>query len=686
MHIAHIALGGCLQAPPIQLGLTADTGGHLTYLLGAALAQGRLRPAPRIDLYTRRFDAPELGSAYAMPTERISDAVVIRRLSGGGTAYAEKEMLEGALPELTAAFLAELARGPRPDVLHAHFADAAELALAARETYGIPVVYTPHSLALGKRECGLGGPGLERRIRRERRAIAEADAVIVSSRDEAERQLRDYGIEVAGRTHRISPGVYTPADERGTAAAEALLAPFLRDPDKPLVLAIARPVAKKNLSGLLEAYAKTPGLRERANLAIVAGLRDHLDDGGPEQRAVLRGLADAIDRHDLYGSVALPKRHRPADIPQFYRLAAERGGVFVNPAFHEPFGLTLLEAAERRLPVVATDCGGPYDILHDLGHGQLVDPGNRDALGAAILRAVTDADLRARQEARLARGLGDYSWDTYAARAVGVYRQLATVREAPVRPLRPRQRRLLVCDVDGTLTGCPDGARRFGEVLRNSRIPFVIATGRSLPEARRVLLKWGLPQPEIAITAVGTEIHVPDRRGRLQLDRGYARAIELAWEPGAIRAALTAVDVDWQREVEQRPWKLGLNGDAAEAQRVRAALRDACLDAEVTYSHGRLIDVTPPGVTKATAMAWVAERYGLTAGDCIACGDSGNDDAMLRAAGTAVVVANALDDLDGLRSAHVMRTRAPHAAGVVEALRSLGLATAPPAIVQKAAA
>ena len=686
MHIAHLALGGCLTAPPIPLGLTADTGGHLTYLLGAALAQARRSPRHRIDLYTRRFDAPHLGKAYSTPTERIGTNVTIRRLSGGGTAYAEKEQLERSLPQLTAAFLEALDRGPRPDVIHAHFADAAELALAARAAYGIPVVYTPHSLALGKRECGLGGRGLDRRIARERRAIAEADAVVVSSRDEAERQLRDYGVEVAGRTHRISPGVYTPIDGGGTADAEALIEPFLRKPRQPIVLAIARPVAKKNLAGLIEAYAKTPGLRECANLVIVAGLRDHLGDGGAEQEATLRALVEAVDRYDLYGRVALPKRHRPANIPQFYRLAAATGGVFVNPAFHEPFGLTLLEAAAHKLPVVATDCGGPYDIVHDLGHGQLVDLSRRGALGNAILRAVTDADLRRRHGVELERGLRDYSWERYAERSTGLYTRLATRLTRPVRPLRPHPRRLLVCDVDGTLTGCPEGARALGDVLRTSRVPFVIATGRSLPEARRVLSEWKLPSPELTITAVGTEIHVPDARGRLSLDEGYARAIAVGWDREALLETLSEAGADWQREVEQRPWKLALVGDAAEAQRLRGVIEEACLDAEVTHSHGRLIDVTPPGVTKATAMSWVAERYGLTRAECIACGDSGNDEAMLREAGTAVIVANADADLGEVGGAHVLRTRAAHAAGVVEALHRLGVAMTPVGLTDRVAA
>ena len=686
MHISHIALGGCLTAPPIRFGITGDTGGHLAYLLGAALAQGKLTHVRRIDLVTRAFAREDLGAIHERPIERVDDVISIRRIRGGGNDYLEKEDLEAALPELTQSYLELLAEGERPDVIHAHFADACELALAARDRYGIPVVYTPHSLALGKRECGLDDPGLLRRIDRERRAIAEADAVVVSSRDEAERQLTDYGVEVAGRTHRISPAAWLAVDEGGTTAARSLLAPFLRRPNLPLILAVARPVAKKNLGGLLEAYASTTGLRDVANLAIVAGLRSGPDDGPAEQQSVVRDLLDGIDRHDLYGHVALPRRHTPRDVPQLYRLAAQTGGVFVNPALHEPFGLTLLEAARFGLPVVATACGGPRDIVEDLGHGLLVEPTRPESIGTALLRVVRDETCRSGLSAGLKGGLGEYSWEVYADRSTRLYAALATptwTRGAT--SARRLGDRMLVCDVDGTLTGSARGVRQFARALRERGLPFVIATGRSLPESRRILERWRIPPPDVYVTAVGTEIHLPDGRGRARLDARYAAAIERRWDRELVLTTLRDGGAAFQRDVEQRRWKLGLVGGAGEAARLRELLAKRQVEADVTHSHGRLIDVTPPGIDKASAMAWVAKLWGLTTADCIACGDSGNDATMLQAAGVGVVVANAYPELDDLRGRRVIRTAAPYAEGVAEALVSLGLVSGrPSATVERA--
>ena len=89
----------------------------------------------------------------------------------------------------------------------------------------------------------------------------------------------------------------------------------------------------------------------------------------------------------------IPKRIRANRSARLYELAARTGGVFVNPALMEPYGLTLVEAAAHGLPVVATKIGGPQDIIGELEHGLLVDPQDETAIGGAIERLVTDTRI-----------------------------------------------------------------------------------------------------------------------------------------------------------------------------------------------------------------------------------------------------------------------------------------------------
>jgi HAD superfamily hydrolase (TIGR01484 family) len=80
------------------------------------------------------------------------------------------------------------------------------------------------------------------------------------------------------------------------------------------------------------------------------------------------------------------------------------------------------------------------------------------------------------------------------------------------------------------------------------------------------------------------------------------------------------------------------------ADAVRTVLVD--LDLEITYSsNSGLIEISAPGVTKASGLAEVCDRLGLDAGRVVAFGDMPNDVPMLSWAGHGVAMANAHDDL-----------------------------------------
>ncbi|WP_236549737.1 HAD-IIB family hydrolase [Profundibacterium mesophilum] len=660
----------------MSYGLTEDTGGHIAYVLGAAMAQVDLDPSNHVDIVTRAFDAPELGAVHAQAEEAVADRCRILRLRTERSDYLSKSALEAELPALRRAFCDMLAAMPRrPDVLHAHFADAADLARHAGTRFGIPVVYTPHSLGIDKGACGHRDDALEARIAAEAQTLRASDAIIVSSRDEAERQVESYGIRCGGRVHCIAPGsMLTETDAAGTSGAEARIAPFLRDLRKPMILAIARPVHKKNLVALVQAYASNPALRDRANLVICAGLRDGIESGNAEQREVITGLLAAMDRHDLYGHMALPRRHSPSDVVQLYRLAAQGGGVFVNPALHEPFGLTLIEAARFGLPVVATDRGGPADIVERIGHGVTVDPQDHAAIGAAIERLIGDRAAWSKAARAGKERAGLYDWTRYAARSVALYARLCG-KSAPRPRLVPRS--ILASDIDATLTGSASGAARFSAWARERSCGYVVATGRSIGEAQRVLAEWDLPRPDTFITSVGTEIWSEDPKGRLTLDMSYAEKLDAAWPRAELLRAIADLSEDFaitpQAPLEQREWKLSYFGSAASALLLDRTLEMLRFDVRVIASHGRFIDVMPRAAGKANAVAHVAARLGLDLSHCIAAGDSGNDRDMLMACGHAIVPANALPELDDLPSGpRLLRTAERHADGVLEGLARIG--------------
>lgn len=662
VHILSIALGGCLKGPPVEFGLTEDTGGHITYALGAAQALAARDDVEQVEIVTRLIDDAMLGVAYCVPFEPLSPKLAIRRIDSGNRAYLSKEANAADRPAFTAALIAHLGTQARlPDVIHAHFADAAEVAKAVRDRFGIPFVYTAHSLGIDKDGAS------EARLAEEDRAIGAADLIVASSRDEAERQLMLYPSACPAKIHCLPPGAgIAQATDVDPDAARALIAPFLRDPDKPIILAIARPVAKKNLAGLVDLYGADADLRARANLVIVAGLRDGPECGEAEQRGVIASLLAGMDRHDLYGRMALPKRHSQADIASLYALAKASQGVFVNPALTEPYGLTLTEAALHGLPVVATCHGGPADIVATLRHGRIADPRDHQAFADAI-RGLLDSPVDwARCSAEGSIRSKALDWHGYAARFVEIVRALSARPAVAIVPTK-----LLLCDIDNTLTGCTVGADDMTPFLASQpALAFGVATGRSLQEAERLLREWRQPTPRVLITSVGSEIYW--REGaRLVADSAFAAWIDDGWGPQAVDDRVAAIPgVERQPPVEQRRHKRSyFVEDPAAIDAVRAAVAD--FPVRVIHSHGRLLDILPERAGKGAAMAWVADRLGIAADHVYAAGDSGNDLDMLDAVRNGIVVANYSAELKPLIGRPtIYLSRRPHAGGVVEGMRA----------------
>ena len=673
LYIMHIALGGCLRGEP-RYGLTEDTGGHITYILGEAQALARRADVAQCEIVTRLFDAPELGAIHSREREIVGPGLIVTRIDSGDRRYLSKEALHADRSAFTEALKRELrGRKTLPDAIHAHFADAAEVAKAIRDEFGIPFVYTPHSLGHDKAACcGADSEALRFRLQEEARAIGAADAVIASSRDECERQLMAYETARQERIWRIRPGIdQRQASADDIAAARTLVAPFLRDANRPIVLAIARPVRKKNLVALVHAFGANETLRETANLVILPGLRHSIEQGEPEQVAVMRELVDAIDGYGLHGSVAYPRMHDQSAVRGLYALAAESGGVFANPAAFEPFGLTILEAAVHGCPVVATARGGPADIVGEIGHGELVEPDDIDAIATALVGLLTDAPRRDECVANARASIGAVSWDDYAAQFVRVVRR---IRHKPS-ARKVRSARLLVCDIDNTLTGCRHSAAELTRFLEaRPEIGFGVATGRSLIEARRLVNDWGLPDPLVWITSVGSEIHW-EESGELVEDTDFARGISHGWRSEAVERLMQPLaEAEPQPKIDQRRFKRSwFYSGTNEIEQLRRAFAKAGIDANIIFSHQRLLDILPKRAGKGAAVRHVALRLDLPLDQVIVAGDSGNDSDMIQACPRSVVVANCEEELRvlGRRHGSFMATR-PHAAGVLEGLIAHG--------------
>lgn len=703
--IMHIALQGCLKAGPIPYGLTADTGGHIRYLLELA---GALSERPEIThqiIVTRAFDDPCLGTEYNRAEEQLTSKVTLWRCAGDSSKYLRKEELWRELPHLTDELIRRIQRhGIRPQLIHAHYADAGVMAMRLKMALGIPYVFTAHSLGATKAQSlppqQTVNRTLKRRIRYEELAIKHAERLIASSEHEATLQYGLYRHHDPRKTTVNPPGCdiqsfRTAAPRSVYREVDKGIKSFLRWPDRRCLLAIARPVDKKNLTTLVRAYGQHPELRKIANLIIYAGTRENIETGEPEAREVWQQLFRLVDEYNLYGCVAYPKHHEIGHVPAIYQWAARRRGVFVNPALNEPFGLTLLEAASAGLPVVATQEGGPVDIVSRCRHGSLVKPTDVRAIGEACHQLLVNDREWERRSSNGRRKVPFYSWARHATQYVAETNlEGATSGLQTVRPVA----QLLATDMDGTILGQSEGLERLARWLeKNRQCLFVVATGRSVEGARIALRAWSAPQPDFLIADVGSSIFQLDACGEARRITSWDRLLARGWNPAACRRLLRELPVlKLQPEHTQSTYKLsyfiensglderktaeplGIVGPRhyqtsyAVVRQVKDVLKTAGLAARVVLSHGTLLDVLPVQSGKAHAVEFIRSRLNIPHREVVAAGDSGNDLDLLHYAARGIAVANHSGELESLRECkNIYWAETICATGVLEGLLSI---------------
>jgi sucrose-phosphate synthase len=711
LYIMLISVHGLMRGHSLELGRDADTGGQIKYVVELARALAKQSGVSKVDLLTRQVFDAKVSDDYAQPLENLAkhdahtdspeDAQIVR-IPCGPRRYLRKEVLWPHLDGFVDNVLQHVRRvGRIPDVIHGHYADGGYVATRLAQLLGVPMVFTGHSLGRVKKqrllEKGIKESSIEsqynitQRIEAEEITLGNANLMVTSTHQEVEEQYQIYENYHPRRMMVIPPGVdlsrfHKPRALESRSPMNAVLAHFLEQPKKPMVLAIARADERKNLATLVRAFGENKKLREMANLVIIAGNRDDISDMDKGAREVLSQLLLLFDKYDLYGSAAYPKHHETADIEDLFRIAAKSKGVFVNPALTEPFGLTLIEAAACGLPIVATNDGGPKDIIGLCKNGLLIDPLDVDALGHAILSALSNTKRWQRwSKGGLAGAHKYFSWKSHTEnyvrivkRVINKPRQANHVVSARKKSRLPILDRILVCDIDNTLVGDDKGLKALLKTLKNKfssdghhKAGLAFATGRSLESAQEIIQQKSLPMPDFLITSVGSEIHYG--HGLLE-DESWVRHIDYRWRPRDLRKALVDIPgLRLQPGKNQRIHKISyfINPKKAPAIReIQAHLRHLDLHAKLIYSHGKFLDVLPVRASKGLAIRYLSLKWGLPPERILVAGDSGNDEEMLRGNTLGLVVGNYSPELARLRGRErVYFAEGEYAWGVLEGMQ-----------------
>ena len=229
-------------------------------------------------------------------------------------------------------------------------------------------------------------------------------------------------------------------------------------------------------------------------------------------------------------------------------------------------------------------------------------------------------------------------------------------------------KRLLLCtDMDRTVI--PNGSQPehpaarelFRRFCEQSGIRLAYVTGRHLQLVKEAIADFGLPEPDFAITDVGSKIYRISGGDWHEMSL-WEEQIAADWRGqthAQLRQALLPIrELILQEAEKQNRFKLSyylaLDADKERVmERMRELLAELDVDASLIWSIDDvkligLLDVLPQNATKLHGLLFLQQQLGYTQAETLFAGDSGNDLPVLGSFVRSVLVANASGEVRAL--------------------------------------
>jgi glycosyltransferase involved in cell wall biosynthesis len=366
-----------------------QTGGRETYARELIPALADLAPELELVAFVNRDAGPRLAAELGPNVRAVTLPVSARSRA------------QWALGELSLVSLA--ARRARVDVLHslANFAPPwggfrRVVTIHDLQYRVVPELLTPANRLATSALVSLAAHRAQRII-----AVSSAGADEIVSGLRIARARVDVvpnGVRLPPSSSPLSPSPSSPPSPTDDLLAR------LRPDGRPLALAVATHLPHKNLPALLDALALIAPA-ERPLLAIAG---HDTDDGRLQAQATAAGIGEDVR---LLGHCSTD------ELDALYELAA----CLVLPTLHEGFGLPVIEAMARSLPVACSD----IPALREVGSSAALyfDPRSPSQIAAAIAELISDTGLAGRlRELGRVQAAG-FSWAAAAAGTLACYRR-----------------------------------------------------------------------------------------------------------------------------------------------------------------------------------------------------------------------------------------------------------------------
>ncbi len=246
-----------------------------------------------------------------------------------------------------------------------------------------------------------------------RHGVRHADRVFAISEAAAADFVRTLGvprerIDVTPLGIDVTPLGIDVAPARAAAVADAALRARLALEDRRVVLCVAQKRPYKNLDSLVRSLADLD-----PDVALV------LPGAPTDYERELRALADELA---VAERVRFPEWLSDAELDGLYGLA----DVFALPSLIEGFGLPVLEAMARGVPVACSNVSALAEVAGDAA--LLFDPERQEEVTGAIRRLLEDRALAERLVARGHERVAHFTWTRTGAASLAGYRRAIAAR------------------------------------------------------------------------------------------------------------------------------------------------------------------------------------------------------------------------------------------------------------------
>ena len=408
-----------LHTSPLDQPGTGDAGGLNVYVVETARQLARRNV--EVEIFTRAVcpDSP--------PVVELAPGVLVRNVVAGPFEELPKNSLPSQICPFTFGVLrTEASYDPgRYDLVHAHYWLSGQVAAAAAERWGVPLIQSMHTLGKVKNLALADGDCAEpaARIRGEDEVVAAADRLVANTAEEARQLTELYGADPR-RVKTVNPGVDLSVFRPGSPA----------DARRKLGLPLDAVVLM--FAGRIQPL-KGPDIALRAAASLlrsVSGLADRLVVvfvGGPSGSEV--GAPGRLDQLAASLGIAGHVRQEPpcpqAELADWYRAAT----AVLVPSHSESFGLVALEAQACGTPVVAAAVGGLRTAVRDGISGVLVDGHDPDSYASVLAKLIASPSRLAALSRGAIEHASAFGWSVTADRLISVYTGAMNEAVVPVR-------------------------------------------------------------------------------------------------------------------------------------------------------------------------------------------------------------------------------------------------------------